>query len=81
MRAVSERSRSKPSAAGIAKQARPAPSSVESASQNDGASGLAGKALRDRLRKATSTDGTFDVEEHVELIAREIERVRHMLTI
>jgi len=79
--AVSGRSRSKKLPAGTRKSAAQALSSVENATQNDGKNGSKSSealALRDRIRKATSTDGTFDIEIHVECIAREIERVMAM---
>lgn len=56
--------------------------SAQTASLSDGLSGLAplgsyeAELLRMRLRSATTTVESLDSELHVELIAREIERVR-----
>lgn len=87
MRAVSERSGSRKSRAGTQKSASPPLSSAERASQKNGSNGLTPIAgdvesmmLRVRLMSAISTVDYIDPVEHMEAIAREIERVRAMRT-
>jgi len=70
--AVSARSSSRKSAAGTRKT-KNAQSSATPVSPGDGSTGC---ALRERLRKAITTDDTIDPEDVVELIAREIERAK-----